>query len=52
MNDCSVYNVHCTLGWANLYQKFETEEYTVCGKLILPKKIGKALKKKKSIQHF
>ena len=52
MNDCSVYNVHCTLGWANLYQKFETEEYTVCGKLILPKKIGKAFKKKESIKHF
>ena len=28
----------CTLGWANLYQKFEIEKYTVCGKLILPKK--------------
>ena len=46
MNDCSVYNVHCTLGWANLYQKFETEEYTVCGKLISPQKIEKAFKKK------
>ena len=26
------------LGWVNLYQKFEIEKYTVCGKLILPKK--------------
>ena len=23
-----------TLGWVNLYQKFEIEKYTVCGKLI------------------
>ena len=30
--------VHCTLGWVNLYQKFEIEKYTDCGKLILPKK--------------
>ena len=28
----------CTVGWVNLYQKFEIEKYTVCGKLILPKK--------------
>ena len=28
-------------GWVNLYQKFEIETYTVCGKLILPKN-GKA----------
>ena len=21
----------CTIGWVNLYQKFEIEEYTVCG---------------------
>ena len=27
-----------TVGWVNLYQKFEIEKYTVCGKLILPKK--------------
>ena len=27
----------CSLGWVNLYQKFEIEKYTVCGKLILPK---------------
>ena len=26
------------LGWVNLYKKFEIEKYTVCGKLILPKK--------------
>ena len=26
------------VGWVNLYQKFEIEKYTVCGKLILPKK--------------
>ena len=31
----------CTVGWVNLYQKFEIEKYTVCGKLILPKN-GKA----------
>ena len=29
--------VICTVGWVNLYQKFESEKYTVCGKLILPK---------------
>ena len=34
-----MYIVHCTVGWVNLYQKFEIEKYTVCGKLILPKKI-------------
>ena len=27
------------IGWVNLYQKFEIEKYTVCGKLILPKKM-------------
>ena len=32
----------CTVGWVNLYQKFEIEKYTVCGKLILPKK-GKGI---------
>ena len=37
-----MYIVHCTVGWVNLYQKFEIEKYTVCGKLILPKKNGKA----------
>ena len=26
----------CAIGWVNLYQKFEIEKYTVCGKLILP----------------
>ena len=30
---------YCTLGWVNLYQKFEIEKYTVCAKLILPKKM-------------
>ena len=33
--------VHCTVGWVNLYQKFEIEKYTNCGKLILPQKNGK-----------
>ena len=33
-----LYSVQCTLGWVNLYQKFEIEKYTVCGKLILQKK--------------
>ena len=28
----------CTEGWVNLYKKFEIEKYTVCGKLIFPKK--------------
>ena len=28
-----------TIGWVNLYKKFEIEKYTVCGKLILPKKL-------------
>ena len=28
-----------TVGWVNLYPKFEIEQYTVCGKLILPKKM-------------
>ena len=28
----------CEVGWDNLYQKSEIEQYTVCGKLILPKK--------------
>ena len=27
-----------TLGWVNLLKKFEIEKYTVCGKLIPPKK--------------
>ena len=31
--------VNCTVGWVNLYQKFEIEKYSVCGKLILPKKM-------------
>ena len=25
---------YCTVGWVNLYQKFEIEKYPVCGKLI------------------
>ena len=35
--------VHCTVGWVNLYNKFESEKYTVCGKLNLPKKNGKTI---------
>ena len=31
------HSTYCTLGWVNLYQKFEIEKYTVCGKLILEK---------------
>ena len=38
-----VYMCMCTLGWVNLYQKFEIEKYTVCGKLILPKKKWKGI---------
>ena len=34
-------DAYCGLGWVNLYQKFEIEKHTVCGKLILPKKNGK-----------
>ena len=33
----------CTIGWVNLYQKFEIEKYTVCGKLILPQKMKRDL---------
>ena len=40
----SVTEIYCIVGWVNLYQKFEIEKYTVCGKLILSKKIGKAFK--------
>ena len=29
----------CMVGWVDLYQKFEIEKYTVCGKLILPQKM-------------
>ena len=36
----------CMVGWVDLYQKFEIEKYTVCGKLNLPKN-GKAFSKKK-----
>ena len=28
-----------TVGWVNLYKKFEIEKFTVCGKLILPNKM-------------
>ena len=38
MRPISSLHVHCTLGWVNLYQKFEIGNYTVCGKLILTKK--------------
>ena len=34
------------VGWVNLYQKFEIEKNTVCGKLILPKKMERHLLKK------
>ena len=34
------------VGWVNLYQKFEIEKYTVCGKLILPKKMERNKNKK------
>ena len=35
-----------TIGWVNLYQKFEIEKYTICGKLILPtQKMERHLKK-------
>ena len=30
----SVTEIYCIVGWVNLYQKFEIEKYTVCGKLI------------------
>ena len=33
-----LYSVDCTVGWVNLYQKFDIEKYAVCGKLIFPKK--------------
>ena len=36
------------LGWVNFYQKFKIEKYSVCGKLILPKK-WKSIYKKKTI---
>ena len=35
--DCML-RMGSTVGWVNLYQKFEIEKYTVCGKLILQKK--------------
>ena len=46
-----IYNTFAvrTVGWVNLYQKFEIEKYTVCGKLILPKKIERHLKKEKNL---
>ena len=34
----------CTVGWVNLYHKFEIEKYTVCGKLILPQKMKRHFK--------
>ena len=37
-NDFGCHDNLCALGWVNLYQKFEIEKYTVCDKLILPKK--------------
>ena len=39
--------VQSTVGWVNLYKKFEIEKYAVCGKLILPtQKMERHLKKK------
>ena len=38
------HDLGCTVGWVNLYKKFEIEKFTVCGKLILPKK-WKGIKK-------
>ena len=38
--------LYYTVGWVNLYQKFENEKCTVYGKLILPKKMERHLKKK------
>ena len=37
LTNCTMY-MYITVGWVNLYHKFEIEKYTVCGKLILPKK--------------
>ena len=31
------------VGWVNLYKNFEIEKYTVCGKLILLKKMERHL---------
>ena len=43
-DSCTLY---CTVGWVNMYQKFEIEKYTICGKLILPtKKMERHFKKK------
>ena len=41
-----MYIVQCTIGWVNLYKKFEIEKFTVCGKFILPTKMKRHLKKK------
>ena len=40
----ALHTQHCSEGWVNLFQKFEIEKYTVCGKLILQKN-GKTFKK-------
>ena len=37
--------VQSTVGWVNLYKKFEIEKYAVCGKLILPKQMERHFKK-------
>ena len=34
----NVFLIGYTVGWVNLYKKFEIVKYTVCGKLILAKK--------------
>ena len=40
---CSPINVrkvtYSTVGWVNLYKKFEIEKYTGCGKAIVPKNV-------------
>ena len=41
----NVLTVYSKLCWFNLYQKFEIEKYTVCGKLVLPKQMARHLKK-------
>ena len=39
----STVTIQYVLGWVNLYQKFEIEKYTVCGKLILTQKKWKGI---------
>ena len=39
----NVFLIGYTVGWVNLYKKFEIVKYTVCGKLILPTKKWKGI---------